>query len=224
MDEPLRVLEPGRGRTRTGFDGSRRRPCGADPPGRDALSRVFRGRCRPTAIRSDRGRSLAACWAHARRGLKEMFDSPIAKAGLERHAIEEKIRGEPPATRQAIRWTIGAARELRRLARRATARPPRSRLGAYIASGARLPCMTAASRSTRTSRESHSPVKLTAKNALFDDEGAAAWGRIASLIGTMQDEWRRALRLAHEHAGEDRRRPPAMRIRTLPWNFEPASS
>ncbi len=44
-----------------------------------------------------------------------MFDSsgsPIAKAGLERvaqlYAIEKKIRGEPPATRQAIRWTESA--------------------------------------------------------------------------------------------------------------------
>ena len=65
--------------------------------------------------RPDGALTLAACWAHARRGLKEMFDSngsPIAKAGLERiarlYAIEEKIRGEPPATRQAIRWTESA--------------------------------------------------------------------------------------------------------------------
>ena len=59
--------------------------------------------------------TLAACWAHARRGLETVFDSsasPIAEAGLARIAqlyrIEEKIRGEPPATRQAIRWTESA--------------------------------------------------------------------------------------------------------------------
>ena len=44
-----------------------------------------------------------------------MFDSSgsaIAKAGLQRiarlYAIEEKLRDEPPATRQAIRWTEAA--------------------------------------------------------------------------------------------------------------------
>ena len=44
-----------------------------------------------------------------------MFDSdgsPIAKAGLERiaelYAIEKKIRGKPPTTRQAVRWTESA--------------------------------------------------------------------------------------------------------------------
>ena len=54
----------------------------------------------------------AACWTHARRGLETVFDSsgsPIAKAGLDRiaqlYAIEKKIRGEPPATRQFVRWT-----------------------------------------------------------------------------------------------------------------------
>ena len=47
--------------------------------------------------------------------MKEVFDSnasPIAKAGLERiaelYAIEKKIRGQPPATRQAVRWTESA--------------------------------------------------------------------------------------------------------------------
>ena len=56
--------------------------------------------------------TLAACWSHARRGLETVFDSngsPIAKAGLDRiaqlYAIEKKIRGEPPATRQFVRWT-----------------------------------------------------------------------------------------------------------------------
>ena len=59
--------------------------------------------------------TLAACWVHARRGLKEVFDSdgsPIAAAGLERiarlYAIEKRIRGKPPATRQAVRWTESA--------------------------------------------------------------------------------------------------------------------
>ena len=47
---------------------------------------------------------------HRGRGLETVFDSngsPIAKAGLERIAqlyrIEDRIRGEPPATRQFVR-------------------------------------------------------------------------------------------------------------------------
>ena len=59
--------------------------------------------------------TLANCWSHARRGLKEVFDSngsPIAKAGLKRIAelyrIEDRIRGEGPATRQLVRWTESA--------------------------------------------------------------------------------------------------------------------
>ena len=67
-------------------------------------------------------------WVHARRGLKEIFDSngsPIAKAGLKRIAqlykIEDKIRGESPATRQFVRWTESAplVNAFGRLARRA---------------------------------------------------------------------------------------------------------
>ena len=56
--------------------------------------------------RSDRAGgalTLAACWVHARRGLKEVFDSngsPIAAGGLERiaalYAVEKEARGQPP--------------------------------------------------------------------------------------------------------------------------------
>ena len=52
---------------------------------------------------------------HARRGLKEVFDSngsPSAKDGLKQIAqlykIEDKIRGEAPATRQFVRWAESA--------------------------------------------------------------------------------------------------------------------
>ena len=71
------------------------------------------------------------------------------------------------------------------------------------------------------------PVKLTAKNALFagHDEGAAAWGRIASLIETCKRNgvepyaWLKSTleKIAGGH--------PQSRIRErLPWNFDPASS
>ena len=71
------------------------------------------------------------------------------------------------------------------------------------------------------------PVKLTAKNALFagHDEGAAAWGRIASLLETCKMNgvepyvWLKSTleKIAGGH--------PQSRIRELlPWNFGPASS
>ena len=48
----------------------------------------------------------------ARRPPALSYTTPIAKAGLERIAqlyrIEDRIRGEPPATRQFVRWTEAA--------------------------------------------------------------------------------------------------------------------
>ena len=156
--------------------------------------------------RSDRAGgalTLAACWAHARRGLKEVFDSngsPSAAAGLERiarlYAIEKKIRGKPPATRQAIRWTESAPLVNRFgvwLDEQRSRVSPRSRLGeklTYIAN--QWDGLLVFLHDGRVEMDSNfvenriRPVKLTAKNALFagHDEGAAAWGRIASLLET----------------------------------------
>ena len=143
LDETtVRVLDPGRGKTKTGYMWTMTRDergwSGPDPPGcvyeyvpsrsgkhGEKLLEGFRGTVQVDGYpghnrlaRSDRpGGALtrAACWVHARRGLKEMFDSngsPIAKAGLKRIAqlykIEDKIRGESPATRQFVRWTESA--------------------------------------------------------------------------------------------------------------------
>ena len=71
------------------------------------------------------------------------------------------------------------------------------------------------------------PVKLTAKNALFagHDEGARAWGRIASLIETCKvngvepHAWLKGT-LEKIAAGH----PQSKIDELLPWNFEPASS
>ena len=59
--------------------------------------------------------TLAHCWTHGRRGLKEVHGSsgsPIAREGLARiarlYATEDRIRGEPPATRRFVRWTESA--------------------------------------------------------------------------------------------------------------------
>ena len=71
------------------------------------------------------------------------------------------------------------------------------------------------------------PVKLTAKNALFagHDEGAAAWGRIASLLETCKMNavepyaWLKST-LEKIAAGH-----PQSRIHEWQaWNFDPASS
>ena len=271
LDETtVRVLDPGRGKTKTGYMWTLvrdERPWGgADPPGvvfRYASGRGgkhgakllegFSGTAQVDGYsghnlltRSDRPEvpvRLANCWAHARRGLKEVFDSsgsPIAAAGLRQiarlYAIEKKIRGEPPATRQAIRWTESAPivnafgvwldEQRSRIS-------PRSRLGeklTYIANqwGGLLVFLN----DGRVEIDSNfvenriRPVKLTAKNALFagHDEGAAAWGRIASLIETCKMNavepyaWLKST-LEKIAAGH-----PQSRIHELlPWNFEPAT-
>ncbi len=117
LDEtPVLVLDPGRGKTGTGYLWTMARDergwSGPDPPGvlyeyapgrsgkhGEKLLEGFKGtvqvdgysghnRLRREA-RPGGALTLAGCWVHARRGLEEMFDSngsPIAKAGLERIA------------------------------------------------------------------------------------------------------------------------------------------
>ncbi len=266
----VRVLDPGRGRTKTGYMWTMvrdERPwCGADPPGGvyryapgrggkhgETLLERFSGTAQIDGYsgynrlrrpdRPDGSLTLAACWAHARRGLKDVFDSSgsaIAKAGLERVArlyeIEKKIRGEPPATRQAVRWTESAPivnafgvwldEQRSRVS-------PRSRLGeklTYIAN--RWNGLLVFLHDGRVEIDSNfvenriRPLKLTAKNALFagHDEGAAAWGRIASLIETCKmngvepHAWLKST-LEKIAAGH----PQSKIHQLLPWNFEPAA-
>ena len=272
VDEtPVRVLDPGRGKTKTGYLWTMARDerawCGADPPGvvyRYAPSRGgehgekllegFSGTAQVDGYpgynrlrRSERpggALTLASCWVHARRGLKEVFDSdasPIAKAGLERiaelYAVEKKIRGKPPATRQAVRWTESAPLVNRFgvwLDEQRSRVSPRSRLGeklTYIAN--QWEGLLVFLYDGRVEMDTNfvenriRPVKLTAKNALFagHDEGAAAWGRIASLLETCKMNgvepyaWLKSTleKIAGGH--------PQSRIRELlPWNFDPASS
>ena len=114
----------------------------------------------------------------------------------ELYAIEKTIRGKPPATRQAVRWTESAALVNRFgvwLDEQRSRVSPRSRLGeklSYIAN--QWDGLLVFLHDGRVEMDTNfvenriRPVKLTAKNALFagHDEGAAAWGRIASLIET----------------------------------------
>jgi transposase len=131
-DTPIPVLDPGRGRTKTGrlwvYARDDRPWCGPDPPAVVYLYSPDRRSERPAVhlarfkgvvqvdgypgferLRSD-GIQLAACWAHARRKFYEVHQatgSPIAAAALRRiaelYAIEKTIRGQPANARQHVR-------------------------------------------------------------------------------------------------------------------------
>ena len=272
LDETtVRVLDPGRGKTKTGYMWTMARDergwSGPDPPGcvyeyvpsrsgkhGEKLLEGFEGTVQVDGYpghnrlrREDRPGgplTLAACWVHARRGLKEMFDSngsPIAMAGLKRVAqlykIEDKIRGESPATRQFVRWTESAPLVNAFgvwLDEQRSRVSPRSRLGeklTYIAN--QWDGLLVFLYDGRVEMDSNfvenriRPIKLTAKNALFagHDEGATNWGRIASLIETCKMNgvepyaWLKSTleRIAAGH-------PQSRLHELLPWNFDPASS
>ena len=272
LDETtVRVLDPGRGKTKTGYMWTMARDgrswSGADPPGvvyeyapgrsgkhGETLLEGFQGTVQidgysghKRLARPDRAGgalTLAACWTHARRGPKEVFDSnasPIAKEGLRRIAelykIEDRIRGEHPATRQFVRWTESAPLVNAFgvwLDEQRSRVSPKSRLGeklTYIAN--QWDGLLTFLHDGRVEIDSNfvenriRPVKLTAKNALFagHDEGARSWGRVGSLIETCKMNgvepyaWLKST-LEKIAAGH-----PQSRIHELlPWNFDPASS
>ena len=269
VDEtPVPVLDPGRGKAKKGYMWTMvrdERPwSGADPPGvvyayapgrggkyAEKLLEGFSGTAQIDGYsgynplrRPDRPEgplTLAECWAHARRALKDIFDSsasPIARAGLKRIAefykIEDRIRGEDPATRQFVRWTetaplvnaFGGWLDEQR-----SRVSPRSRLGeklTYIAN--RWDGLLVFLHDGRVEIDSNfvenriRPLKLTAKNALFagHDEGAAGWARIATMIETCKmngvepHAWLKST-LEKIAAGH----PQSKIHELLPWNFDP---
>ena len=273
MDETRApVLDPGRGRTKTGWLWALARDdrpwSGPDPPGVvyfyapgrggehaekfldgfDGILQVdgYAGYNRLTG----RGRKggaplqLGYCWAHSRRKLREIYDSSgseIAAEGLRRiaelYAIEADIRGSPPERRLAERQTRSAplVEAFGEWLRQQRARiSPKSRLGEKLAYIARhwdgLQLFLADGRVEMDSNSVENlvrPIALTRKNALFagHDEGAVAWGRIASLTQTAKLNgvepyaWLKAT-LEAIAAGH-----PNSRIdELLPWNFKPAST
>ncbi len=272
LDETtVRVLAPGRGKTKTGYlwtiARDERSWSGADPPGvvyeyelsrngehGEKLLEGFQGTVQIDGYaghnrlgrpgRPGGALTLAGCWVHARRGLKEMFDSngsPIAKAGLDRiaqlYAIEKKIRGEPPATRQFVRWTESAPLVNAFgvwLAEQRSLVSPKSRLGeklAYIAN--QWDRMLVFLHDGRVEMDNNfvenriRPVKLTAKNALFagHDEGARSWGRIASLIETCKMNGVEPYAWLKDTLEKIAASHPNSRIdELLPWNFDPGAS
>jgi transposase len=132
-DTPIPVLDPGRGRTKTGrlwvYARDDRPWCGADPPAAVYLYSPDRRAERPAAhlkqfkgiIQVDGypgferlpngGRiQLAACWAHVRRKFYEVHQatgSPVAAEALRRiaelYAIEANIRGQTAEIRRTAR-------------------------------------------------------------------------------------------------------------------------
>jgi transposase len=130
-DTPIPVLDPGRGRTKTGrlwvYARDDRPWNGTDPPAAVYLYSPDRKAERPvTHLAKFKGVvqvdgypgfeqlgadiRLAACWAHARRKFYEVHQataSPIGAEALRRiaelYAIETVIRGQTAATRQGVR-------------------------------------------------------------------------------------------------------------------------
>ena len=232
MDETRApVLDPGRGRTKTGWLWALARDDrawgGPDPPGVmyfyapgrggehaerfldgfDGILQVdgYAGYNRLTQPGRKGGAPLrlAYCWSHARRRLREIYDSSgseIAAEGLRRiaelYAIEAEIRGSTPVRRLTERQARSAPLVLAFgdwLKQQRARVSPKSRLGEKLAYIARhwdgLQLFLADGRVEMDSNAVENlarPIALSRKNALFagHDEGAAAWGRIASLIET----------------------------------------
>jgi len=138
-DTPIPVLDPGRGRTKTGrlwvYARDDRPWGGPDPPAAIYLYSPDRRAERPAShLAQFRGVvqvdgypgfkrlpaaghiQLAACWAHARRKFYDVHQatgSPVAAEALRRiaelYAIEASIRGQPAEARKTVRQTKSLA-------------------------------------------------------------------------------------------------------------------
>lgn len=132
-DTPVPVLDPGRGRTKTGrlwaYAREQRGWSGADPPAAVFIYAPDRRAERPEAhlarfegvlhvdgyagferLTASGKIKLAACWAHTRRKFYEIAEAevtPLATEALRRiallYAVEELVRGQSPAHRLAVR-------------------------------------------------------------------------------------------------------------------------
>ncbi len=135
-DTPLPVLDPGRGRTKTGrlwvYARDDRPWAGPDPPAAVFFYSPDRKALRPAshlenfkgmlqvdgypgfeALPANGNIVLAACWAHARRKFYEFHqatESPIAAEALRRiaelYAVEKRVRGQPAKARLQARLEI----------------------------------------------------------------------------------------------------------------------
>lgn len=268
MDETrCPVLDPGRGKVKTGYLWAMARDespfTGAAPPavvfcyadgrgGKHAQKMLedFSGtlqvdgytgyNCLTDPDREGGAVTLAYCWAHARRKLKEIqkkSNSPIATEGLRRisqfYDIEEEIRGMPPAERLRVRQekTKPLMDDFEVWLKTNRARVSgKSRLGeklSYIAKywdGLQVFLSDGAVEiDSNTVERTIRPIALNRKNALFagHDEGGHNWAKIASLIETCKlnkVEPYAYLKATLEAIAAGH---PAARINELmPWNFQ----
>jgi hypothetical protein len=272
MDETTApVLDPGRGRTKTGYLWALARDDrgwgGDDPPG--VVFTYAPGRAGQNAERILRGFdgilqldgyqgynrltrpsrqggapiTVAHCWAHARRKLKEIFDrdgSGIADEGLRRIAefyrIEAEIRGMGPDQRLSARKARTAPLVadfgdwLQAQRRRISSK---SRLGEKLAYIHRhWDGLQTFLHDGRVEIDSNCvenlirPIALTRKNALFagHDEGGRSWARIASLIATAKINSVEPFAYLKATLEAIAAGHPQTRIdELLPWNFKPSS-
>jgi len=272
MDETTApVLDPGRGRTKTGYLWALARDDrswgGDDPPGvvyfyapgrhgehAETILTGFNGtlqidgytgykRLTKPSRKGGEPITMAYCWAHARRKLKEVFDrdsSEIAAEGLRRiaeiYAIEKDIRGTSPGQRLSARQArsaplvaaFGEWLQVQRL--RISAK---SRLGEKLAYIHRhwdgLQTFLTDGRVEIDSNPVENlvrPIALNRKNALFagHDEGGRAWGRIASLIETCKINGVEPFAYLKSTLEAIAAGHPKNRIDDLlPWNFKPSS-
>jgi transposase len=272
MDETTApVLDPGRGRTKTGYLWALVRDdhgWGGDAPpgvvftyapgragqnaeqilqGFDGILQLdgYTGYNRLTRPSRKGGApvTVAHCWAHARRKLKEVFDrdgSEIAAEGLrqiaELYRIEGEIRGMGPGQRLSARQARTAplvaefGEWLQSQRRRISSK---SRLGEKLAYIHRhWDGLQTFLHDGRVEIDSNAvenlirPIALTRKNALFagHDEGGRAWGRIASLIATAKINGVEPFAYLKATLEAIAAGHPASQLdELLPWNFQPSS-
>jgi len=273
MDETRApVLDPGRGKTKTGFLWALARDdrawSGDEPPGvvyfyapgrdgehgeefLDGFNGIlqvdgYSGYNRLTKATRKGGEpiTLAFCWAHARRKLKEVYDrdgSPVALEGLDRIAqfyeIETEIRGLPPGQRLSAR----TARTAPLIAEfRIWLDEQRSKLSAKSRLGEKLGYihrhwdgLQQFLKDGRIEMDLNNvenlirPLALNRKNVLFagHDEGGVAWGRFASLIETAKINDVEPFAYLKATLEKVAKGHPASRIdELLPWNFVETST
>ncbi|NVK16511.1 MAG: IS66 family transposase [Rhodobacteraceae bacterium] len=272
MDETTApVLDPGRGRTKTGYLWALARDDrgwgGDDPPGvvftyapgragqnAEPILQGFNGilqldgytgynRLTRPSRKGGAPVTVAHCWAHARRKLKEVFDrdgSEIAAEGLrqiaELYRIEGEIRGMGSGQRLSARQARTAplvaefGEWLQSQRRRISSK---SRFGEKLAYIHRQwDGLQTFLRDGRVEIDSNAvenlirPIALTRKNALFagHDEGGCAWGRIASLIATAKINGAEPFAYLKATLEAIAAGHPASRLdELLPWNFPPSS-
>ena len=264
-DTPIPVLDPGRGRTKTGrlwvYARDDRPWNGPDPPAAVYLYSPDRKAERPGAHlakfkgvvqvdgypgfeRLGADIKLAACWAHARRKFYEVHQataSPIAAEALRRiaelYAIENTIRGQAAAQRQAMRQfrSLPLVMAMKSWLQMQFAQiPPRGALADAIRYALSrwdaLCCFLGDGRielDTNTVERAIRPVALGRKNHLFagSDGGANRWATVCSLISTaklndvepfayLQDVLER---MSNGH-------PMSHLDDLLPWNWRPTTA